>query len=167
MTDWTDCAIRAKHWVLRHYLWVTIALLVVALGVALCIRPDSWQEWFGVLAFPFAFLVAVQKQKTEELALFKELFTEFNERYDEMNEALNAIIAGPDGTPLTPKERDRLFDYFNLCGEEFLFYRQGYIYPEVWQAWRNGMKFFYNNPRVKELWDAELKNDSYYGFRWK
>lgn len=151
---------------LRHYLWVTLGLLILVLAIAFWTQPRTWQDWLGILALPFAFLVAVQKQKTEELALFKQLFTEFNQRYDDMNEDLYTIMHESDGEPLTAKERDQLFDYFNLCGEEYLFYRQGYIYPEVWQAWYNGMTIFRKNSRIKKLWDEELENDSYYGFRW-
>ena len=58
---------------------------------------------------------------------------------------------------------DTLNDYFNLCGEEYLFYRRGYIYPEVWKSWVAGMKIYYANERIKKLWAQELSNQSYYG----
>jgi len=135
------------------------------LAVAFCFQPKTWQEWVGLLAFPFGFLVTVQKQKTEELELFERLFEKFNSRFNKLNGELNAIKDGPDDIPLTPPQRNLLFDYFNLCGEEYLFYRQGYIYPEVWQAWYNGMKIFRKNPRIKKLWEEELATESYYGFR--
>ena len=160
----TICAIKAKHWVLRHYLWVTLTLLLLALAVASLLRPETWEEWAAIIGVPVAFLVASQKQKTEELRLFKELFTEFNERYDRMNKRLYDIPTEPEDLPLSPDERNVLFDYFNLCGEEYLFYEQGYIYPRVWVAWRNGMQiFFFHNPRIKKLWVEELKTGSYYG----
>ncbi|NJM54784.1 MAG: hypothetical protein HC841_01605 [Verrucomicrobiae bacterium] len=161
----TNTAIRAKHWVLRHYLWIACAMMLAAFGAAFLPQFETWQTRLGVLAFPFAFLVTTQKQKTEELELFKKLFTEFNDRYDGMNEELNAIMNTPTDEQLSQNEQSQLFDYFNLCGEEYLLYRQGYIYPEVWNAWCNGMKIFYKNPRIKKLWDDELKSDSYYGFR--
>jgi|SRR6478736_5628061 len=161
----TTFAIWAKHGVLRHYLWVTIILLIAAFGAACLLPLDTWQERLGILFIPFAFLMAIQKQKTEELHLFKQLFTEFNRRYDEVNEGLNAIPKEPADSPLSPEERNLLFNYFNLCGEEYLFYSQGYIYPEVWKAWRNGMIVFYGNSRIQELWDEESKTDSYYGFK--
>jgi hypothetical protein len=160
------CAVKAKHWVLRHYLWVTISLLMIVLVVAYWTQPKTWQDWLGIFALPFGFLVAVQKQKTEELELFERLFKDFNKRFNRMNNELNAIKDGPEDAPLTHSQRNLLFDYFNLCGEEFLFYRQGYIYPEVWHAWYNGMTIFRENPRIKKLWDEELKTCSYYGFGW-
>jgi hypothetical protein len=159
----TDRAIRAKHWVLRHYLWVAIALLFLALAIAFWTQQETWQTRLGFLAIPFVFLVGIQKQKTEELILFKELFEKFNTRYDEMNENLNAIITRENKTSLSQEEKDTLFNYFNLCGEEYLFYSQGYIYPEVWRAWSKGIEIFLHDPRIKELWDREMKTGSYYG----
>jgi hypothetical protein len=162
----TTGAVRAKHWVLRHYLWVAIGLLIVATAIAFWTQPKTWQDWLGILALPFGFLVAIQKQKTEELELFERLFKDFNKRFNRINEELNAIKDGPEDTPLTEPQKNLLFDYFNLCGEEYLFYRQGYIYPEVWQAWHNGMSIFHKNSRIKKLWDEDLKTFSYYGFQW-
>jgi hypothetical protein len=162
----TTCAIKAKHWVLRHYLWVTIALLLTAFGAVVSLPLDTWQERLGILVVPFAFLIAVQKQKTEELVLFKQLFTEFNERFNRMNNGLYDIMDEPEEKALSSKERKLLFDYFNLCGEEYLFYKQGYIYPEVWDAWHNGMKIFRANARIRTLWATELETFSYYGFHW-
>lgn len=159
-------AVKAKHWVLRHYLWVTIILLMIVVTVAFWTHPRTWHDWLGILAVPFGFLVAVQRQKTEELELFERLFKDFNRRFNRMNGELNAIKDGPEDAPLTEKQTNLLFDYFNLCGEEYLFYRQGYIYPEVWEAWHNGMTIFRKIPRIRKLWDEDLKTCSYYGFQW-
>jgi hypothetical protein len=59
---------------------------------------------------------------------------------------------------------NKIVDYFNLCAEEWLFWRAGYIYDPVWVAWENGMKQFAKDPRVKELWLRERATNSYYGF---
>ena len=56
-----------------------------------------------------------------------------------------------------------LNEYFNLCGEEYLVWKQGYLYPEVWKSWRKGMQYFFDQPRVREIWEKELSSDSYYG----
>ena len=70
---------------------------------------------------------------------------------------------GPD-EELTQIEKIVLFDYFNLCGEEYLFYKQRQIHPDVWKSWLNGMQFYYNQPRVRALWIEELRQNSYYEF---
>ena len=162
MTTMTIIAVDVKHWVLRHYLWVALILLLSTVATVVLLRPTDW-KWLPIMGIPFTFLITVQKQKTEELSLFKQLFTEFNHRYDGLNAKLNAIPNEPMEKEIEGDERNLLFDYFNLCGEEYLFYEQGYIYPQVWKAWYNGMKIFRRNPRVKNFWDKELKNDSYYG----
>jgi len=59
-----------------------------------------------------------------------------------LNEELNRMAREDPTAPLTSDNLDCLFDYFNLCGEEFLFYRKGYIYPEVWQSLGNGHEDF-------------------------
>jgi len=109
----------------------------------------------------------VQKQKLEELKMFKDLFREFNQRYDQMNEKLNNIVDANSLDKLTAEETKVLFDYFNLCGEEYLFFKQGYIDPAAWHAWYNGMKSFYNSPRINALWVRELEGNSYYGLRFR
>lgn len=77
---------------------------------------------------------------------------------------MNRIAFSEQKGKLSTDEENTLNDYFNLCGEEFLFYRKGYIYPEVWQAWHNGMKFYLDKDhRVKEHWEREKKAESYYG----
>ena len=105
----------------------------------------------------------VQKQNLEDTKLFKELFEKFNDRYDGMNDDLNRIYRQRADEPPDEDEKKTLFKYFNLCGEEYLFFKKGFIYPKVWRAWKNGMEFFRQNTRIKKLWDDELGRDSYYG----
>jgi hypothetical protein len=64
---------------------------------------------------------------------------------------------------LESESRQTLFDYFNLCAEEFLYYKTGFIDPEVWQSWASGMKHFASVKHIRELWEAELGGGSYYG----
>jgi uncharacterized membrane protein YccC len=78
------------------------------------------------------FLYFAQKQDLEEVRLFKELFTEFNQRYASLNDGLNRIRHGDKQAELTTEEIDLLNTYFNLCGEEYLFAKRRYIYSEVW-----------------------------------
>ncbi len=39
-----------------------------------------------------------------------------------------------------------LYDYFNLCAEEFLFQEADYIDEKVWQSWLRGMAHFAEDP---------------------
>jgi hypothetical protein len=105
------------------------------------------------------------RQHLDETKLFKELFLEFNTRYDALNDDLNTILFGPPEGSLSANEREHLFSYFNLCAEEFLFYKAGYIDRQVWEFWHRGMKVFFKHPRIQALWEQDSKANSYYGFR--
>ena len=97
--------------------------------------------------------------------MFKELFAEFNARYDALNDELNMILVGPPEGSLFASERERLFSYFNLRAEEYFFYTAGYIDQRVWESWYQGMGVFFRHPRVKELWERDCEAGSYYDFR--
>lgn len=157
-----------KFAVFQHYWWI---LIIFALFVFICLycaekKPQNITLGLTAPGGIFSLFFLIQKQKLEELALFKTLFTEFNERYDKYNEELNEIYASKNKNKLNEKEENLLNDYFNLCAEEYLFYKKGYIYPEVWQAWKNGMMYFLrnkNNEEIKKYWIKEKKTESYYG----
>jgi hypothetical protein len=110
------------------------------------------------------FVYFLYSQQLQQTRLFVDLFRDFNERYDRLNERLNVIAGQTPSRMLSSEERQVLFDYFNLCGEEWMYYRAGYIDPDAWEAWRRGMKFFSNAPEIRRLWTEELESGSYYGF---
>lgn len=156
---------KLKHWFYDHHL--AIAFFLVVAVFLLWARIDSLRTWsflYPAIGAVLGLSYFVLKQHLEETRLFKELFSEFNARYDAMNERLYALCDSPADQPLTRDENMLLYDYFNLCAEEYLYFRKGYIYPEVWIAWRNGMKIFCRCPKIRDLWDKELLTGSYYGF---
>jgi hypothetical protein len=107
------------------------------------------------------FCYFVQQQKLAETTLFKQLFSEFNARYDGMNGRL-AAIAELDIAP-DENEKVEVVDYFNLCAEEYLFYKEGYIHPEVWRSWCRGMLWYLEREPFNSMWEIEAETDSYYG----
>ena len=124
-------------------------------------RPELLVSAVGAVA---GFTYFLYRQHLDETKLFKELFVEFNIRYDALNDGLNTILFGPSEGLLSANERDYLFSYFNLCAEEYFFYKAGYIDRQVWEAWYRGMKDFFKHPRIQALWKQDCKADSYYGF---
>ncbi len=63
---------------------------------------------------------SLNKHWMEGDRMFRELFKEFTERFNNMNEDLNKIV---EGKPLGDKgrsEADVIQDYLNLCSEEYL-----------------------------------------------
>ena len=113
------------------------------------------------LGTALAFCYFVQKQKLDELRLFKDLFTDFNRRYDEMNEKLEDIRAGNKQND--SELRTILVDYFNLCAEEYLFFKEGYIHREAWWSWCRGMAHYLRDDVIRRVWNEEMTSDSYYG----
>ena len=148
-----------NHWIISYFL-----LLVVFVAWASLDALQSWNFLISAVGSILGLSYFALKQHSEEVRLFKELFSSFNDRYDELNERLHALLSSSSDQEFTQDETMLLYDYFNLCAEEYLYYRKGFIYPEVWFAWQNGMKVFYANPRVRALWEKELQTDSYYGF---
>lgn len=157
-----------KSFLFKYYFVIAFfaCLAIIGLGLSLpdILRPSLIITILGGI---ISSIYLVQKQKLEELKLFKDLFTEFNHRYDQMNEDLNRIIKVSPDDELTDTEINQLYDFFNLCGEEYLYYKQGFILPEVWNSWKNGMTIFYRNSRIRSLWENELETHSYYGFNFE
>jgi hypothetical protein len=109
---------------------------------------------------------------SQELQIFRDLFREFNSRYDVLNERLNEIKDRPEGEPLkhekvnNKSDIDVLYDYFNLCAEEYMYETAGYIDARVWDAWQSGMSYFASDPEIRALWkhESETQKKSYYNF---
>ena len=153
-------AVRLKHWFFTHYWWI-LSLTTVAMALLLAYLKEPPASFAGVAGAFLSVIYFVQKQKLEEMRLFREIFKECNVRYDAMNELL-ARVCAPNEAELSQEERDLLIDYFNLCGEEYLYYRQGYIPPVVWESWHMGMQIVLCSPRVNTLWRSEEATGSYY-----
>ena len=155
-----------KHWFFRHS-FVVFVIISISIGVGL--------RWLGVegerldvlvISSGLASFYFFHRQKLAETRLMKELITEFNGRYGALNERLNLILEQGKKHPapkLSPCERATLYDYFNLCAEEYLFKDLGYIDSRVWKAWDEGMQTYAEDSRICALWDQEKKG-SYYGF---
>jgi hypothetical protein len=155
---------RIKRFLFNCYAPISAGVIIIAFFLLL-IQYVEWSLFAAIAVGVFAFAFGVQKQILEEMKLFKELFEQFNERYDKINDDMNRIRQQPFDLPLKEDEIRTLYKYFNLCAEEWLYTKKGFICKEVWRAWTNGMKFFRQNPRIQKLWDEELGNNSYYGLK--
>jgi len=153
-----------RHFVFRHYWWIAVVGALVGVGLALALDTTDRATLIGsTIAAALGFCYFVLQQKLCEVRLFKELFTQFNKRYDRLNDRL-AEIAETKG-PLEGEDRHDVVDYFNLCAEEFLFYKQGYILSEVWGSWCRGMLFYLDDGPFRSVWEEEQESvgESYYG----
>lgn len=103
-----------------------------------------------------------------------ELFIRFNERYDRLNDALREIQEqyptwdALEKAPNFKALRNAIIDFFNLCAEEYYWYRHKKRIDEyMWRSWHGGMNHWYNEVEaIRTLWQAELQKsrgrDSYY-----
>lgn len=153
-------SIHLKYWLLTYYWWLIFVALVAALE-KLQAREASIATIATVFGVILSLAYFLQKQKLEETRLFREIFKECNERYELMRDALEAI-SQKDPSAVDEKERAQVVDYLNLCGEEYLYFKRGYIDPAVWKAWHNGMKHLAAFPSIQLIWNQERKTGSYY-----
>jgi len=156
-----------RHLIFRHY--ALIAIIGGALGITavlLFASSDRMPLIGSVVVAVLGFCYFVQQQKLSETTLFKDLFTEFNRRYDALNERL-AEIPVPDDPQhianMNREHRQTIVDYFNLCAEEYLFFSEGYIHCAAWRAWCSGMLWYFEREPFRTLWVEESKTNSYYG----
>ncbi len=156
--------IKVKFLVYQWVPTIIVALVAAAIYVPIHYKYLKWEVLVSVIGGLFTIAYTIQKHQLEEVRLFRELFGEFNKRFDGLNKDLNRIRQGNAEDQLKNEEIDTLYKYFNLCAEEYLYYTKGYIYPEVWSAWWNGMIVFCRNPRIRRIWSDELNTNAYYGF---
>lgn len=105
---------------------------------------------------------SLSKQWLDQDQAFKDLFRDFNKRFDQLNEPLNEIVKGQ----FDSRTQDRIIqDYLNLCSEEYLWYKKGRIDKEVWKAWKAGILYYIDESKaIKAYFIKErLNNISYYG----
>jgi hypothetical protein len=152
------------------YPWWFVAVLAAALLVfwALPAAHQSKELLLSIVGGVAAFFHFLYSQHNHNTERFIELFREFNTRYDKQNDKLNALVLQSPSEPIVDPERlQTLYDYFNLCAEEYLYFRAGYIDSEVWRSWLRGMAYFAAIPEIRRVWQRELEQGSYYGFSLK
>lgn len=148
--------------IFRHY--ASIAFICAAVGITAVLvfaTSDRMPLIGSVIAAILAFCYFVQQQKLAEISLFKDLFTEFNRRYDVLNDRLAQIEAS--GAQMDPAGRQIIVDYFNLCAEEYLFFAEGYIHRAAWRSWCAGMLWYFDREPFRSVWNEESETNSYYG----
>lgn len=108
----------------------------------------------------------------DHVKMLKELFTEFNKRYDDIKDELEAIIQKfPDTDFDLEIDEHRLYhsvimQFFNICSEEYFWYAQDRLNETIWHSRHAGIHDIYSKSKtMKTLWTEECKdkgNKSYY-----
>jgi len=130
-------------------------------------QEKEFEVIIGIMVLYTGIFINLINYKIAFDQFFKSLFTEFNKRFDSMNDALNAIREGESTLTIEGKSKSKeaiILDYLNLCAEEFLWYSKGRIECNVWKSWRKGMDFYLLNSEFSEILNkAKVERESYYG----
>lgn len=123
--------------------------------------------FLGLLASVATIYFGILKYKIENDRIFKELFSDFNKRYDKnFNDLINELKKNKE-KKLTLKDEKLIIDYFNLCAEEYLWTTKNRIPKSVWNAWKSGIKENLKVKQVEEIFKIETETEngknSYYG----
>lgn len=136
-----------------------------------------------ILALVASWLAYRHNKLTRELSndnLQKQLFTEFNGRYDKLNDLLEYVknFSEEDEQNFRESSDDRRFgeysklfikfkinDYFNLCAEEYYWFAKKRVDNLIWSSWKKGMNdIYYKSSIIREQWQEEIKNEGWKSF---
>ena len=90
----------------------------------------------GLSALGVSWFYSYRTAKLEGDKMMKELFKDFNQRYDRLNDKLAFLEKQQWTLPVleldeNKKYRAAVIDFFNLCAEEYYWYKKGRIDPKV------------------------------------
>jgi hypothetical protein len=155
-------SLRWKYLLFSYYGWLVLLFGLSSMALIYCSEIDSKENVIlSVLGALLGFCYFVQKQKLEEMKLFIELFEKFNGKYAELNQDIQNIVDSKK--PPDHEGRDTLIDYFNLCAEEYLYFKEGFILPSAWTCWCRGMGVWLSYDNIRSVWNEEAGSDSFYG----
>lgn len=156
---------------LYSYIYIFLMNIIsVILGIYIYLKFDNRIEILGaILATGLSISLSLAQYNIENDKMFKELFREFNNKYDcKFNNELNEIDRKfkLDDKFIVSKDEDKnlIIDYLNFCAEEYLWYTKGRIPYNVWKSWRNGMLYFFKLTPIKEIIISQSnQKESFYG----
>lgn len=143
---------------------IVINLISLSIGIGLFFLTGERFEILGaVIATGISLSLGIRQYKTENDKIFKELFLEFNSKYDEkFNDRLNEIVTNCES--IDDNQKKLIVDYINFCAEEYLWRTKNRIPKNVWNSWENGMVHYFNIPLINNIIVREKgQRDSYYG----
>jgi hypothetical protein len=155
---------------MKRYLDI-IVINLITLGIGILIflfLGNRFEILAAIIATGISLSLGIRQYNGENDRIFKDLFTEFNRKYDEkFNDRFNSIIANSSKVSdyqLSPKDELLIIDYLNLCSEEYLWYQKNRIPLKVWNAWESAMIYFLNNPHINKVVLTQKGQElSYYG----
>ncbi len=133
---------------------------------------ETYQTLFvGIIAGLIAICYERQKTKIEDQTFKREIFHRYNEKYNLLNDNLvdlskisvNAHLEFYSGGKSDLKDwieyiedtknieyTKNIFDYLNLCAEEYYWHKKGFVEKEVWGCWHSGMISWYKKAKLMQ-----------------
>ncbi len=143
---------------IKHWSTVFAAIFFMITTILVSNKIIEIHFFLGIIISIATIYYGHLKYKIEDDKMFKELFDDFNKRYDDkFNDLINEIRDGYI-SELTREQKNKIIDYFNLCAEEFLWYKKGRIPFDVWSAWKSGMIANIQIPLVYRIYKLEISN---------
>ena len=145
---------------------LAIAGFILIIGAYFLFKIDT-KIFLGLIGTVATLYLGAIKYRIENDRLFKELFSDFNTRYDgRMSDLLNSLRR-KKSYELNEEEKNLVISYLNLCSEEFLWRNRNRVPSEVWSACLSGIKENLKIPQVREMYEDEISSDngknSFYG----
>jgi len=142
-------------------------VLFLGVGILLFYWSNKIEVLVATIATGISLSIAYIQSRIQDDKIFKELFTEFNHRYDSyFRQELEVIVDRHNSItePLVDEDREIIIKYFNLCAEEYLWKSKHRIPQKVWVAWEKGMIYYFNLKVFNEVLMEEKEAwGSYYG----
>lgn len=157
-------------WINRNLITIIAIVSFIANCVLYGISIYEKEIFLGLIASIATLYLGVIKYKIESDKFSLELFKSFNDRYnDKLNDIFNMeneTVKDKNSTLFSSKDKCAIIDYFNLCAEEYYWYKKSRISKEVWAAWKIGITENLNKEGVYQIYASEIKKyaGSFYGF---
>ena len=125
---------------------------------------NNQAAFIGLIGIGITWYFSRLNRKRESDKMLKDLFEEFNERYDLLNNKIYDIVkTSKDNkevselSELTADQKKTLIDYFNLCAEEYFWFKRKRIDDKIWKSWKAGMDYWYSYDIISQMWHEEVK----------
>ena len=144
----------------------------------------------SVIAAGIAYYFNKSKKEHDHESFKREIFLRYNEKYSSINVGLEKLVDMEIDTEVQhqihpaevkplwmlwdewfeseptprPEALDPVYDYLNLCSEEYYWYKKNYVDQDVWQCWLAGMLKWYDSSFFIQniIKEEKKKGASYY-----
>ncbi|NQZ60160.1 MAG: hypothetical protein HRT88_22130 [Lentisphaeraceae bacterium] len=151
---------------IRKYFYTICPIIgILVIGILFCrtyfATNGEPKILISIIVVILSILYFVQKQKLEKEKLFFDAFKDFNYRFSLLNADL---IDLPKEGKCKESEERIIRKYFDLCAEEYYFFKHNILPLEVWEAWAIGIYYYLSNYNcIKDYWREVEKSSSSYG----